>query len=227
MLARAYGIPARYVQGYRADVGNNMKAEVSSTAAHAWPEAYIEGIGWLNFEPTPGYKRRGGWKTEEEMHSEGSKDTGFEPPVPDETESVVITAEDEEPGFSLKWYQIAAPVSGVLLFALILYGIDALLKKRRYKRMDDRDKCIWICRRNLELLRRIKAGRSKQETLTEYRERAGKLIPLEYLDFCLIYEEILYSGKETTAETRIKLEEDHEKIRAYVRKNCRGLFKVL
>lgn len=227
LLARAYGIPARYVQGYRADVGNKIRAEVSSSEAHAWPEAYIEGIGWLNFEPTPGYARKVSWKTEEEMHYEGASDVEFEPPVTQETESAGINGTDEKPAFSLKWYHIAAPAAGVILFALILYGLDGLLKKRRYQRMSDREKSIWICKRNLELLARMKAGIRKQETLTEYRERAGREIPPEYLDFCKAYEEILYSGKETTKEERIKLEEDHEKIRAFVRKNCRGLMKVL
>lgn len=227
LLARAYGIPARYVQGYRADVGNKIRAEVSSTAAHAWPEAYLDGIGWLNFEPTPGYAGKVSWKTEEEMHYEGTSDVEFVPPVPQETEGNEAAKADAKPAFSLKWYHIAAPAAGIILFALILYGLDSLLKKKRYQRMSDRDKSIWICKRNLELLARMKAGIRNQETLTEYRERTGQDIPPEYLDFCRTYEEILYSGKETTREERIKLEEDHEKIRAFVRKNCRGLFKVL
>ena len=29
---------------------------VTWNMAHAWPEVYIKGIGWLPFEPTPGYE---------------------------------------------------------------------------------------------------------------------------------------------------------------------------
>jgi Transglutaminase-like enzymes, putative cysteine proteases len=53
MMLRLAGIPARYSVGYyHYDVES---IEVMSTEAHAWPEAYISGIGWIAFEPTPVY----------------------------------------------------------------------------------------------------------------------------------------------------------------------------
>ena len=40
---------------------------VTANMAHAWPEVYIEGIGWLPFEPTPEYEeiRYTPWKMKE------------------------------------------------------------------------------------------------------------------------------------------------------------------
>ncbi len=64
LLLRAAGIPARYVQGYVADelspkVSANGKLEyianVRDTAAHAWVEVYIEGLGWRTYEATSVY----------------------------------------------------------------------------------------------------------------------------------------------------------------------------
>jgi len=54
-LARLLGIPARIAVGYTA--GTNMgkgEWQVTTADAHAWPELYFRGMGWLRFEPTPG-----------------------------------------------------------------------------------------------------------------------------------------------------------------------------
>ncbi len=55
LLARAQGLPARYVQGFCVPAEGRGETVVYSDLAHAWPEVYLEGIGWIPFEPTPGY----------------------------------------------------------------------------------------------------------------------------------------------------------------------------
>jgi transglutaminase-like putative cysteine protease len=54
VLARLAGIPSRVVVGYTQGVyqGNGVW-EVRTSDAHAWPELYFAGAGWLRFEPTP------------------------------------------------------------------------------------------------------------------------------------------------------------------------------
>jgi transglutaminase-like putative cysteine protease len=55
VLARLLGIPARVAVGYTAGTyqshGNWL---VTTNDAHAWPELYFQGAGWLAWEPTPG-----------------------------------------------------------------------------------------------------------------------------------------------------------------------------
>ncbi|HEY0224209.1 MAG TPA: transglutaminase family protein [Pseudolabrys sp.] len=48
--ARRLGVPARYIGGhfYRAD------GVTEQDAGHAWVEAYIDGLGWVGFDPTNG-----------------------------------------------------------------------------------------------------------------------------------------------------------------------------
>jgi hypothetical protein len=54
VLLRAAGIPARISQGYAA--GEYLPAsrsyQVRQLDAHAWPEVYFPGYGWVEFEPT-------------------------------------------------------------------------------------------------------------------------------------------------------------------------------
>ena len=55
VLARLAGIPSRIAIGYTAGRPRpNGTWAVSTADAHAWPELYFSGIGWLRFEPTPG-----------------------------------------------------------------------------------------------------------------------------------------------------------------------------
>lgn len=57
ILGRCVGIPTRFVQGYLLDVermGQYGRYTVNENQAHAWIECYLEGVGWLTFDPTPG-----------------------------------------------------------------------------------------------------------------------------------------------------------------------------
>jgi transglutaminase-like putative cysteine protease len=45
-VARLLGFPARYISGYFVTGDESF-----SEAQHAWAEAYIEGLGWLGFDP--------------------------------------------------------------------------------------------------------------------------------------------------------------------------------
>jgi transglutaminase-like putative cysteine protease len=54
-LARLVGIPSRIAVGYTAGTSEGKGTwKVTTADAHAWPELYFRGMGWLRFEPTPG-----------------------------------------------------------------------------------------------------------------------------------------------------------------------------
>ena len=59
---RSQGIPARYVEGYRAAddqlavaVDAGVPLNLTAADAHAWTEIYLDGQGWTPVEVTPGY----------------------------------------------------------------------------------------------------------------------------------------------------------------------------
>lgn len=56
-MARSIGLPARVAVGFtpgQPDPTTPGRYVVRGENAHAWPEVYLAGIGWVPFEPTPG-----------------------------------------------------------------------------------------------------------------------------------------------------------------------------
>jgi transglutaminase-like putative cysteine protease len=56
VMARTLGIPARVAVGFlpgEATGGEASEYVVTGRLAHAWPELYFDGYGWVRFEPTP------------------------------------------------------------------------------------------------------------------------------------------------------------------------------
>ncbi|MDQ6910747.1 MAG: DUF3488 and transglutaminase-like domain-containing protein, partial [Actinomycetota bacterium] len=71
-MARSLGLPARVAVGFTSgEKSGPTTFSVTGKAAHAWPEVYFPGSGWIPFEPTPG--RPG---------PSGSSYTGIDPAAP-------------------------------------------------------------------------------------------------------------------------------------------------
>lgn len=87
VMARAVGLPSRYVTGYAMPAeSENGAYTVTSDQAHAWAEIYISGVGWVEFDPTPS-----DYYLDTE---EGARDTAAIAPVtptPEEQESASPT----------------------------------------------------------------------------------------------------------------------------------------
>jgi len=49
-IARAWGVPTRYVSGYMYHRG--AKDRSGADATHAWVESYLPSLGWVGFDPT-------------------------------------------------------------------------------------------------------------------------------------------------------------------------------
>ncbi|MDQ6928212.1 MAG: transglutaminaseTgpA domain-containing protein [Actinomycetota bacterium] len=85
-MARSLGLPARVGVGFTSgDKAGDGLFHVTGKEAHAWPEVYFTGFGWIPFEPTPG-----------RAVPSGASYTGVNPQTPDPavspTPSTPVTA---------------------------------------------------------------------------------------------------------------------------------------
>ncbi len=106
-MARSIGLPSRVAVGFTpgdADPDDPTLYTVRGEHAHAWPEVYFGGVGWVRFEPTPSVRAPGvpGYTT-------GSFDT----PEPTALPSVSASApERDDATRKLRQTDLAAPTGG-------------------------------------------------------------------------------------------------------------------
>jgi transglutaminase-like putative cysteine protease len=158
-LARLLGIPARIAVGYTAgtSVGKGVW-KVTTADAHAWPELYFRGMGWLRFEPTPGGPAGQGTATVPEYAGGAPPGFGKEPttnpglgaPGGTSKQSVPDLAHLRRPGVGAGG-AVASTVRGrsivplILLIVAIILGLGLiapaaarrLIRRRRLRTADD------------------------------------------------------------------------------------------
>lgn len=225
LLARVQGIPSRYVQGFCVPM-EKEETPVYSDMAHAWPEVYLDGVGWIPFEPTPGYGRIRYTPWETEQGNEGIVVT-YEEPSQKEAgeiageETYAEEAADERGVGVRRFFEVVGYAAAVVcVTGMIFLTLQRVLRRRRYRRMNMTGKFLMEAAVNRKVLAALGLRRDEKETLQEFRERAisGELLqlprkltqygegPQEFgdraarigcrLKFVEDYEEILYGEKE-------------------------------
>jgi transglutaminase-like putative cysteine protease len=83
VLARLVGIPSQVAYGFtQGTAEKNSTWLVTTHDAHAWPELYFQGFGWLRFEPTPAGAGGQGTATSPGYAQQHTSVTGPISPVP-------------------------------------------------------------------------------------------------------------------------------------------------
>ena len=132
-MARSLGIPARIGVGFTAGTPtDDGEFEVRLNQAHAWPELYFEGAGWVRFEPTPGgpagdpppwADASGGGEGSDDESASPTEETAEETETAQETppaeEEETEAADDADPlsGSVPTWLVLTV---GAVLLALLL-----------------------------------------------------------------------------------------------------------
>ncbi len=144
MLLRLNGIPARLCSGYRYvfPFDRQETYEVKAECAHAWPEAYIDGFGWVPFEPTTvmSTAAQRSWRRHPEKAAAGQAGSYFTPvenirvPEPVNIADIEVPdleeTEDESIRNILKIGLIIA--AAALLMVIILIAGTAAFRAARY-----------------------------------------------------------------------------------------------
>lgn len=230
LLARGEGIPARYVQGFCIPVnGKEQEITVKSSMAHAWPEVYIEGVGWIPFEPTPGYGevRYTPWEMHgvlQSTYGEGGLhyETGSFFDYQEKKKQMEIEQQKQEEEERLqkqeenrRIFGRLCKVLGVTVFIVAAGGallilLDISNEKRRYEKLLAEEKLRQLLWQNLAVLRILGYERREGETLSEFRirvqqeEREKGTTDMPHLHFFSAYEEVVYGEKEITDTVLLK-----------------------
>ena len=169
VLGRVVGLPTRVAVGFTPGEYDDATQTYTVTTdnAHAWPEVYFDGIGWIAFEPTP-------------RTDEGGPDGGITPPPPEDetaaptTTTTVPPAEGETPpppppppdnapstttttsaeqqtppppdqddvpptSSGRNWTPFLVLLATAGIFAAYIFGVPALKKRRRAQRLNAPD----------------------------------------------------------------------------------------
>ncbi|MYH71555.1 MAG: transglutaminase domain-containing protein [Acidimicrobiia bacterium] len=209
-MARSLGLPARVAVGFT--VGENDPGDpdlyvVRGKHAHAWPEVYLAGVGWVAFEPTPGRGAPGAQNytgvaenqaigaielapvdDSPPLDSAGIPDAPvdfdslFPPESPGLGDTQTGTREDGG-GMTWKaWIAILAP-SLVVLLILLIPQLKRLRNQRRFLRITgNRGKIRLLWAETVESLALIQMNPRPDETYAEFARRAIEQVPLHSPD---------------------------------------------
>ncbi|MCC6225601.1 MAG: transglutaminase domain-containing protein [Microthrixaceae bacterium] len=206
VMARLLAIPSRVAVGFTyGDEVDPVRSglrrfDVRGRQAHAWPEVYLRGAGWVPFEPTPG---RGNPDAEQLTGVQPAQDDGPEQPAePAATTTAVpavpttssATPQPQEPdratphsastdqGSASNFIRVLAGILGSVVAAL--GGRILWVRYRRHRRRGGGDpsgrvRGAWLdaC----EWLELARIRRMAQETPTEFSARASRIIGLDEL----------------------------------------------
>lgn len=206
LMSRAAGIPSRYVNGFCVPNYAEQKREfvVASDCAHAWPEAYITGIGWISFEPTSGYSQYHDtpWnyvpasqsttpETETDITEPDIEESVTEPETTESEDNKTQISQELTNSMTMIISIIAVLIPVVIILFCILRYYN---RKKMYLRGTDSQKLAGLMYYELSLLRRLGLKREATETLRQYEQRVIKQYPaLEKAGFHTVTESYMQS----------------------------------
>lgn len=154
VLARMLGIPARLAVGFLPGSRTNDGGYASTGAdAHAWPELYFPGSGWVRFEPTPAVQtgrapswtvdRTGTTATDDPAATAAPTQTAGATPTA--TTSATGTGTAADAGSPARWWPFAAAA----LLMIAAAAAIAVLARRRAHEVTDAERAWQLLRHRL------------------------------------------------------------------------------
>lgn len=211
VLLRSVGIQARWVKGFSS--GERIYEEdglytyqVSNNDAHSWVEAYIDGIGWMPFEPTIGFSNPVNIDYDVDL------ETAEEEQLPEidqpETPKPELEEQDTQQAAngstsSIDWSQFKWLIYG--LAALLVFGLFIVWKKRaiwqpklaiqmnhsKLNQSDTFEDGYFVLLKQLE---RIHLKRRQDETLQQFAKRVDEqLATTKMSELTAFYEQLIYA----------------------------------
>jgi len=201
VLARMVGLPSRVAVGFTPGDFDQAAGvyRVKGIHAHAWPEVFIEGAGWVLFEPTPGRgapgaesytgvaeaQATGGGEGQIPATTQVPSDAAGTPP-PAAAATTTTAAPDEDGGDAgglirrlsrILLVALGLAVAAGLWIASVPLVRRARRGRRRASARDAAERVLVAWTEADESLRVARARRRPSETLVEHAQRAGGSVP--------------------------------------------------
>lgn len=154
VMLREVGIPARLAVGYASgrfdrDIGEYI---VSGRDAHAWPEVFFPGVGWVEFEPTP---------------SQAIIERPLEETPLELTEPLVVAPDTTTPRSSL-WPWLLGLVGVAFVLAVV-----SLVQRWRFMSLAPAGQILAIWRRITRQAGWLGHGPAAAQTANEFADQLG------------------------------------------------------
>jgi transglutaminase-like putative cysteine protease len=215
MMAREAGIPSRYVTGFALTPSAenppyNYVARVST--AHAWAELYIDGMGWVTFDPTSLVSSSPTYRPINDP-APTPQPTPRPTPSPSPPPTPVPTPKPGGSGGNTKTRLspfVLAPIITVCAAAVLMAALLLLHKRRREKYTETRlrrdypnpgDRLAAVNRRCQKTLRALRLSKERGETQLQFAIRASEELaaPNDSLaEICRLLMRREYGGVEPT-----------------------------
>ena len=210
MMLRSLGIPARLVEGYCYDYGSfdGREYTVTGNYAHTWPEAYIDGFGWVRFEPTASVVSAPAYAWNLLVPEENAEDLQLSPASPSdaeispqkETGALADIPAPAEPELSEKR---SSPLGALLFFLavlpavylLLLLAVQPALRRHRYRRLNEAERLKADLKDIQWLIRALFPSAWHNRPLLDYAEAIDDpALKSSMVQICLSYYRVLYRG---------------------------------
>lgn len=202
MMLRLSGIPARAATGFR--YGFPFEAaeqyEVGANLAHTWPEAYIEGVGWVPFEPTSAYTTAEDYSWHKKARTATVPEIEYMynglPPV--QANPLETTEVPEEEKVTAKVFRVALPVvlSIILLILVLVLGTRGIGKLRYMLATPAKKLVLDVDNIKKGILKLSKKEFNDRGLLSDYLERAPEELRGDIAEVFRIYYKIIYGNEE-------------------------------
>lgn len=219
VLLRSVGIQARWVKGFSS--GERIQEEdgmymyqVTNNDAHSWVEAFIDGIGWVPFEPTIGFSNPMNINydvdmemPEEEQLPDMEEPEAQQPELEEQDSQQPVSKTDS----SIKWSNFKWVVYGLL--AILLVGFIIMWRKRgkwqpklavkmNHSKLNHSDTFEEGYLVLLKQLERIRLKREQNETLQQFALRVdNQLNTTKMSELTAFYEKLIYAKQAEQLDT--------------------------
>ncbi len=225
VLGRCIGVPTRYVEGFVVKGSDKLKddiCEVKNSQAHAWAEAYIEGVGWIPFEATAAYYNSRYIAWPETNNTSDSAPQAYDPSKEYGNQQQIYEAgnidsagpEEKKASFGFVnaiaiFFAVAA---GLMSVIVIYYYILRYRYRKSYEKSDNSNRMYLLFLRILELLMKEGFTLGQQETILMLSGRVKEHFRYDNITFrevADIFMRYRYAEKEVTEKQLMQVHTFH------------------